>query len=59
MTELFRRQVEDATLGKAEALRQSMLALIDGPGHVDVRSKRTLYTYAHPLFWAPFVVVGD
>lgn len=59
MTELFRRQVAQPQLGKAEALRQSMLALIDGPGHVDVKTKRTLYTYAHPLFWAPFVVVGD
>ncbi len=59
MTDLFRRQVDNARLGKAEALRQSMLALIDGPGAVDAKTRRTLYTYAHPLFWAPFVVVGD
>lgn len=59
MTELFRRQASQPRLGKAEALRQSMLALIDGPGHVDVKTRRTLYTYAHPLFWAPFVIVGD
>lgn len=59
MTELFRRQVAQPKLGKAEALRQSMLALMDGPGHVDARTRRTLYTYAHPLFWAPFVLVGD
>ena len=32
---------------KAEAHRKAMLALIDTPG------------YAHPLFWAPFVVVGE
>jgi CHAT domain-containing protein len=20
---------------------------------------RTLYTYAHPLFWAPYTIMGD
>jgi len=34
------------------------MALIDGPGSVDAAG-RTGYTYAHPLFWAPFTVVGD
>ena len=36
--------------GKAEAHRKAMLALIDTPDHPG---------YAHPLFWAPFVVVGE
>ena len=36
--------------GKAEAHRKAMLALIDTPDHPQ---------YAHPLFWAPFVVVGE
>jgi CHAT domain-containing protein/tetratricopeptide (TPR) repeat protein len=39
----------DAKVGRAEAMRRSMLALI-GPG-----SKEE----AHPSFWAPFVVVGE
>jgi len=25
----------------------------------DPASGKPLYRYAHPLFWAPFVVVGD
>jgi hypothetical protein len=29
-----------------------MMALLDGPGAVD-GSERTVYGYAHPLFWAP------
>ena len=34
--DLFHRQAEDAGLGRAEALRQAMLALmIDGPGLID------------------------
>lgn len=51
-TDLFRRQAADPQLGRAEALRQAMLALIDGPGAPD-------FTYAHPIFWAPFSLVGD
>ncbi len=35
-----------------------MMALIDGPGSVDAAG-HTSYTYAHPLFWAPFTVIGD
>jgi CHAT domain-containing protein len=41
--------VADKSVGRAEAMRQSMLAMID---------KGEAYE-AHPAFWAPFVVVGD
>ena len=58
-TDLFRRQVEDPLLTRAEALRQSMLALIDGPGFMDPKTNRTVFSYAHPIFWAPFTIVGD
>lgn len=58
MTDLFRRQVANPSLNKAEALRQAMLALADGPGSLDAAGK-PLYAHAHPLFWAPFVIVGD
>ncbi len=51
-------QGTDSGLGRAEALRQAMLALIDGPGFVDGEG-RSAFVYAHPLFWAPFSVVGD
>ena len=42
----------------AEALRQSMLALLDSPGAQDAAGK-VQYSYAHPIFWAPYVLVGD
>jgi len=58
MTTLFREQKEDPSLTRAEALRKAEMALIDGPGLVDSKG-RTLYSYAHPIFWAPFVVVGE
>jgi CHAT domain-containing protein len=58
-TGLFRRAAETPGLPRAEALRQTMLSLIDGPGAVDPDSKRVLYSYAHPIFWAPYALVGD
>jgi CHAT domain-containing protein len=58
-TELFRRQAGDATLTRAEALRQAMLALIDGPGYVEPATRKSVHAYAHPLFWAPYTLVGD
>jgi CHAT domain-containing protein len=57
-TDLFQRQARDPTLTRAEALQQAMLALIDGPGRTDAQGM-TLFSYAHPIFWAPFSLVGD
>jgi CHAT domain-containing protein len=56
--DLFLRQGADPNLSRAEALRQAMIALLDGPGMVD-SSGNTVFTYAHPLFWAPYSVIGD
>jgi CHAT domain-containing protein len=35
------------------------LALIDGPGAVDTVSGKVRFSYAHPIFWAPFSLIGD
>jgi CHAT domain-containing protein len=56
-TDLFRRQAEQPNLSRAEALRQAELALIDGPGYA--ADGKTYFSYAHPIFWAPFAVIGD
>ena len=39
-------------------MRQAMLALIDGPGYLGSDGK-TEFSYAHPLFWAPYSIIGD
>lgn len=57
VTDLFRRQSADARLGRAEALRQAMVALLDGPGYQE--GGQTLFSYAHPIFWAPYSLMGD
>jgi CHAT domain-containing protein len=58
-TDLFRRQAQNAQLSRAELLRQTEVAMIDGPGYVDPASKAAVFAYAHPIFWAPFSLVGD
>src|SRR6516164_4233046 len=58
ITDLFRRQRADPAISRSEALRQSMVMLIDGLGAVD-GSGKTIFSYAHPLFWAPYSLIGD
>jgi CHAT domain-containing protein len=48
-TGAVREMARDANVGRSEAMRRAMLALID-KGRSDE---------AHPAFWAPFVVVGE
>jgi CHAT domain-containing protein len=58
-TGLFRYQRENPESSRAQALRQSMLQLIDSPGLMDDASGKIVASYAHPIFWAPFVIIGD
>lgn len=58
VTDLFKRQADDPKITRGEALRQAMMALADGPGYVGTGGK-TEFAYAHPLFWAPYSIIGD
>ena len=58
VTDLFKRQADDPKITRGEALRQAMMALADGPGFVGTDGK-TEFAYAHPLFWAPYSIIGD
>lgn len=57
-TDTLQRYAADPGAGRAVALRAAMLDLIDGPGYPDPQG-RILFSYAHPIFWAPFILVGD
>lgn len=57
VTDLFRRQAENTGLSRAEALRQAMVSLLDGPGYQE--NGQSLFAYAHPIFWAPYSLMGD
>jgi CHAT domain-containing protein len=58
ISDLFRRQSADPTLPRSEALRQAMMALLDSGGFKD-DAGQTAFVYAHPLFWAPYSLIGD
>ena len=58
VSDLFKRQATDPKLARSEALRQAMMALVDGPGYMGSDGK-TAFAYAHPLFWAPYSIIGD
>jgi CHAT domain-containing protein len=51
-TEAFRRQAAEPGLSRAGALRQAALVLMR-------KSAGNSYSYAHPMFWAPYSLVGD
>lgn len=57
VTGIFRRQSADPKLTRGEALRRAMMALMDGPGYR--HNGAPLFSYAHPMFWAPYTVIGD
>ncbi|MFP6890433.1 MAG: CHAT domain-containing protein, partial [Nitrospinota bacterium] len=46
-TRMLKEIANDNQVGRSEALRRSMIALMAGP------------KFAHPAYWAPFVVVGE
>ena len=69
MSDFYARWVKNPSLGKAEALRQAQLAFLNGtaiaPGGKTGRASgtpsatRSSLGYAHPYYWAPFVLIGN
>jgi CHAT domain-containing protein len=57
VTTLFERYAADPKLSRAEALRQASLAVMED--YAKDASGKPLFSYAHPLFWAPYALVGD
>jgi len=49
-TGAFAELANDPTIGRAEALRRSMMAMLDPANPPE---------FAHPLEWAPFVLTGE
>lgn len=56
MTDLFKRYTQERDMSKPRALQLASLRLLDEGTPDDQKSR---YTYAHPLFWAPFSMVGN
>jgi CHAT domain-containing protein len=56
--QVFQRYRASPSQSRAELLRHAMLALIDGDGYRQADG-RLAFSYAHPIFWAPFSLVGE
>jgi CHAT domain-containing protein len=71
MSDFYSRWLKNPAAGKAEALRGAQLALLKGPSATpggksqrgfEVESPSNAApqaTYAHPFYWAPFVLIGN
>jgi CHAT domain-containing protein len=72
MSDFYDRWVRNPTQGKAEALRQAQLAFLHGTAVTpEAKTGRGFETedgataatsslgYAHPYYWAPFVLIGN
>lgn len=57
VTEIFSRYSKQTS--RAISVQQAAQDLIDSKGYVDPASGRQVYSYAHPMFWAPYTLVGD
>jgi CHAT domain-containing protein len=55
---LFRLQTANPKLSRSDALRQSMMEVLDHKGFA-FKDGKMLFAYAHPLFWAPYSIIGD
>ena len=58
-TDVFRRQAAGAALSRAVALQKAMVHMIVGGTYADPSTGSALFSYAHPIFWAPFTLIGD
>ena len=57
-TDIFRRQTLEPNLSRSEALRRSMMNLMEQGVSRDKNGKAQ-FAFAHPMFWAPFSLIGD
>ena len=58
VTSLFEKYSANPSLPRAEALKLAMLDVMQD-GEREGTNNKLLYSYAHPMFWAPYVLIGD
>lgn len=57
MSTLFADLAANPKLTRGEAVRRTRVKMIDEMGYR--QSGKMIFSYAHPIFWAPFTIVGD
>ena len=57
MTNLFETLSSGENISRSESLRRTQTKMISELGYEE--NGKLAFTYAHPIFWAPFTLVGD
>ena len=57
VTALFERYANAPDISRAQALKEAHLAVMEE--RATDSAGKPLFSYAHPLFWAPYALVGD
>ena len=57
MTNLFTHLANDKNINRSEALRKTQMEMVHELGYEE--NGKLAFSYAHPIFWAPFTLVGD
>ena len=58
-TGLFKYSKANPELSRARSLQASIVNLIENEVIQNPKTGQPIASYAHPFFWAPFIVVGD
>ena len=58
MVKIFQRDRKPINYSRSEQVRRAMISLIED-GEYRRSDGRAVFSYAHPLFWAPFFVAGE
>jgi CHAT domain-containing protein len=59
MTGLFSHYTKEKGLSRAQAQRRAINEVIDSQSLRDNATGKTVASYAHPFFWAPYIIMGD
>jgi CHAT domain-containing protein len=58
MGKVFENYSEYGNKYRSKSLQRAILDMIDN-STLKKSSGQDVFSYAHPIFWAPFIVVGD
>lgn len=59
MTGLFSHYTREKGLSRAQAQRKAINEVIDNQSLKDPATGKIVASYAHPFFWAPYIIMGD
>jgi len=58
-TQIFDTLVNEPYTSRSQAVQKSRIKMIKNMGIENPENRKLIASYAHPIFWAPFIVVGE